>query len=134
VQFRRPSKPDVGINIAPLVDVVFLLVIFFAVTTTFLESAGLQLELPESSSTAQRDTKTLTVSLTAAGQLALDGETLQREALQERLRAALEEREQKFVLLRADTHAEHGDVVRVMDLIRESGAEGLTVDARPNIE
>ena len=132
MQFRRPSKPDVGINIAPLVDVIFLLVIFFAVTTTFLESAGLQLELPESSSTAQRETKTLTVSLTAAGELALDGETLQRDVLQERLRAALEEREQKFVLLRADTHAEHGDVVRVMDLIRESGAEGLTVDARPD--
>lgn len=134
MQFRRPSKPGVGINIAPLVDVIFLLVIFFAVTTTFLESAGLQLELPESSSTAQRETKTLTVSLTAAGQLALDGETLEREALRERLRAALEEREQKFVLLRADTHAEHGEVVRVMDLIRESGAEGLTVDARPSSE
>jgi len=134
VQFRRPSAPEVGINIAPLVDVVFLLVIFFAVTTTFLETAGLELELPESTSSAKRETESLVVTLTTDGQLALDGEILERDVLQQRLREALEQRQQKVVLLRADTHSEHGDVVRVMDLIRDAGAEGLTVDARPGGE
>ena len=55
MQFRKFSRQNVAINIAPLVDVVFLLVIFFAVSTTFLETAGLKLELPTSSSTAQRE-------------------------------------------------------------------------------
>ena len=59
MQFRRSGQQDVQINIAPLVDVVFLLVIFFAVSTTFLESAGLKLELPSSSSTAERETRTV---------------------------------------------------------------------------
>ena len=131
MQFRRPSKPNVGINIAPLVDVVFLLVIFFAVTTTFLETAGLRLELPASTSTAKREVRVLTVSLARDGQLSLDGDSVERGQLADRLRRALEEREQKSVLLRADARAQHGEVVRVMDLIRAAGATGLTVDARP---
>jgi biopolymer transport protein ExbD len=48
----------------------------------------------------------------------------------ERLRAAMKETDRKVVVLRADTHTEHGAVVKIMDLIRDSGAEGLTVAAR----
>ena len=130
MQFRRPSKPNVGINIAPLVDVVFLLVIFFAVSTTFLETAGLELELPASTSTATREPQALVVALTADGKLALDGEVMAPEELQSRLASGLEGRSDKSVVLRADTNSRHGEVVRLMDLIRAAGAEGLTVDAR----
>ena len=130
MQFRKFSKPNVAINIAPLVDVVFLLVIFFAVSTTFLETAGLKLELPTSSSTAEREPRELTVLLAADGTLSFAGDTVDHEQLGGRLRSALEQTERKIVVLRADTATSHGEVVRVMDLIRESGAEGLTVAAR----
>ena len=130
MQFRRSGQQDVQINIAPLVDVVFLLVIFFAVSTTFLESAGLKLELPASSSTAERETRTLTVSLTTDGVLYLADEEVTRADLTESLRTQLEQTDDKVVILRADTHVEHGEVVRVMDLIRDAGAEGMTIDAR----
>ena len=130
MQFRRSGEQEVQINIAPLVDVVFLLVIFFAVSTTFLESAGLKLELPASSSTAERETRTLTVSLTTDGVLYLADEEVTRADLTESLRTQLEQTDDKVVILRADTHVEHGEVVRVMDLIRDAGAEGMTIDAR----
>jgi biopolymer transport protein ExbD len=130
MQFRKVSRGGVAINIAPLIDVVFLLVIFFAVSTTFLETAGLKLELPESSSTATRQAREITVFLAADGELSYEGETLDAEALRGRLQEALEESEKKIVVLRADTHTPHGKVVELMDLIRESGAEGLTIAAR----
>ncbi len=130
MQFRPPTHPPAAINIAPLVDVVFLLVIFFAVSTTFLETAGLKLELPSSSSTAPRESRELTVLLGEDGTLSFDGEIIDREALGVRLRAALERSERKLVVLRADRSARHGEVVGVMDVIRESGAEGLTLDAK----
>ena len=130
MQFRRKSKAEIAINIAPLVDVIFLLVIFFAVSTTFLETAGLKLELPESSSTAKREAEDITVFLGADGTLSFGDEQVDEEQLMERLRAALTETDRKVVVLRADTHTEHGAVVKVMDLIRDSGAEGLTVAAR----
>ena len=130
MRFRKATRPTVAINIAPLVDVIFLLVIFFAVSTTFLETAGLRLELPTSSSTAEREPREITVLLAADGTLSFEGDTLDHEQLRQRLRPALEATERKIVVLRADTNTAHGEVVRVMDLIRESGAEGLTVAAR----
>ena len=132
MRFRKATRPTVAINIAPLVDVIFLLVIFFAVSTTFLETAGLRLELPTSSSTAEREPREITVLLAADGTLSFEVDTLDHEQLRQRLRPALEATERKIVVLRADTNSSHGDVVRVMDLIRESGAEGLTVAARSN--
>ena len=118
-----------AINIAPLVDVIFLLVIFFAVSTTFLETAGLKLELPSSSSTADQELKELTVLLDAQGTILFEEEILTVEQLGPTLRAALTERQRKLVVLRADKTTSHGDVVRLMDVIREAGAEAMTVAA-----
>jgi len=131
VQFRRPTQPQASINIAPLVDVVFLLVIFFAVSTTFLETSGLKLELPSSSSTAERQPTELTVLLAADGTLSFDGEIVEVTQLGGLLRPALDETERKLVVLRADREARHGEVVAVMDAIRDAGADSMTVDTRP---
>ncbi len=130
MQFRRPNTPAASINIAPMVDVVFLLVIFFAVSTTFLETSGLKLELPSSSSTAQRDSAQLAVLMSEDGTLSFDGEIVDRVELARRLKAALSTEEQKLVILRADRSASHGDVVALIDLIREAGAVDLTLAAR----
>lgn len=130
MNFRRPGKLKVMIEIAPLVDVVFLLVIFFAVSTSFLEKSGMKLDLPSSTSTAEREASEITVNLGADGRMEFMGEPVTAEDLPDMLRQALEEHGRNVVVLRADTNTSHGDVVRVMDLIRESGAEGLTVAAR----
>jgi biopolymer transport protein ExbD len=131
VQFRRPVQTSTSINIAPIVDVVFLLVIFFAVSTTFLEDAGLKLELPSSTSTAARESEPLTVLLGADGTLFFEGRETDHARLRERLQQTLEGREVRRVVLKADGGARHADVVRVMDVIRDSGADALTVAARP---
>jgi biopolymer transport protein ExbD len=130
VQFRRRARPDFALNIAPLIDVVFLLVIFFAVSTTFLDTAGLRLELPESGSTTTRSERDVTVLLAQDGTIVFDGATVELEALENRLRDVLRTREDRIVVLRADAAATHGQVVRVMDRIHAAGAAGLTVAAR----
>jgi biopolymer transport protein ExbD len=70
------------------------------------------------------------VVLSADGQLAFEDEVLDGAALRDKLRAALEQTDKKMVVLRADTHTEHGEVVKAMDLIREAGALGIRVDAK----
>lgn len=132
MQFRRPHPPNVSINIAPLVDVVFLLVIFFAVSTTFLETSGLELELPSSTSTTEREPQQLTVSLAADGSVSFDGEIIGRKELGQQLRDRLaDEGTSQKVVLQADEGTRHGDVVRVIDVIRTAGAAGISVAARP---
>ncbi len=130
MHFRRPSRLRVMIDIAPLVDVVFLLVIFFAVSTSFLDTSGLKLDLPTSNATAQRSAREITVNLAADGRMEFDGAVVDRDALLAGLRKALEGSDKKIVVLRADTETPHGVVVNVMDLIREAGADGLTIATR----
>jgi biopolymer transport protein ExbD len=130
MQFRRPGKLRIGIDIAPLVDVVFLLVIFFAASTTFLETSGLKLQLPRSTATAERQSHEIAVYLAADGEVEFDGERVDLDQLQQRVRGALEGADSKIVVLRADTATPHGKVVEVMDAIRRAGAEGLTVATR----
>jgi biopolymer transport protein ExbD len=131
LQFRRPSPSQASIDIAPLVDVVFLLVIFFAVSTTFLDTSGLKLELPASSATAKREPSAITVLLAADGTLSFEGQVVDRSELGQRLRPVLEAADRKLVVLKADREARHGAVVAVMDVIRDAGAESMTVDTRP---
>jgi biopolymer transport protein ExbD len=130
MQFRRPSAPQAVIDIAPLVDVVFLLVIFFAVSTTFLDTAGLKLDLPSSTSTAEHEPRELTVLLAADGTLSFDGNILEKEALGNELREALDAQEVKMVELKADREARHGDVIGVMDVIRNAGALEMRLGAQ----
>ena len=134
MQFRRSGSPEVQINIAPLVDVVFLLVIFFAVSTTFLENAGLELTLPNSSSSADVPRSQVSIVVTAAGLLYLDGEQVDEQGLSEQLSERLAAMEQKLVVLEADTETPHGKVVRVMDIAREAGATDLNIAAERSPE
>lgn len=131
MKFARTSGSQASINIAPLVDVVFLLVIFFAVSTTFLETAGLKLELPTSTSSTDRPSDPLAVLMDREGALSVDGEKVTLEQLGSRLAPLIERSEEKLVELRADEAARHGDVVAVIDRIKSAGALGVALRAKP---
>ena len=130
MEFPRPPRRDVRIDISALIDVVFLLLIFFAVSTTFLESTGLDLELPSADTSAAPETRDVTVWIGEEGNLRFDGRDLQLADLETDLKAALEQAERKFVVIMADRNARLEQVVQVMDLARKSGAVGLTIASK----
>lgn len=119
------------INVTSLIDVVFLLLIFFVVTSTFLERPGLDLSLPEASSAEVAARDETTVVLAADGGTTLDGEPVAPGDLTEALRSRLEESATGRVVLEADERVPHGRVVQAMDAAREAGAAGLVVATRP---
>jgi biopolymer transport protein ExbD len=119
----------IKIDMSALIDVVFLLLIFFAVTATFLDTSGLELELPAADSSAPRETEDVTVWIGSEGNLRFDGRDLALADLGPELRRALEENPRKFVVLMADRNARLETVVQVMDLARQNGALGLTIGA-----
>ena len=130
MRFREGKNLIVRIDISPLVDVVFLLVIFFAVSTTFVEMSGLKLSLPVSSSTAEKESDEITVFLTETGEILYRGSSINQNELQKQLREDLKISDSKFVIIKADEKSQHGDVVTVMDAARNAGAEGMTIATR----
>lgn len=131
MRFREESRRKVSINVTSLIDVVFLLLIFFVVTSTFLERPGLDLSLPEASSAEVATPREVTVQLQAEGRILVDGEPIELAALSESLAARLDEAETRRVVLEADERVPHGRVVGVMDAARSAGASGIVVATRP---
>jgi biopolymer transport protein ExbD len=117
--------------VTSLIDVVFLLLLFFVVTSTFLERPGLDLTLPAASlaEVARRDEVTL--ELDAEGGVWLQGRRVAEEALEGELQAALAAGGTERVVLEADEQVSHGRVVAAMDAARRAGATGLVVATRP---
>lgn len=129
----RPSRRRrrVSLNLTSLIDVLFLLLIFFMLTSTFRQVGEMELELPESSTSspapAGQEVKPTEVVLRADGSVLLDGEAIDQEQLVQRLRERVAAREDARVMLNAEADARHADVVRLIDIVREVGFAGLSL-------
>jgi biopolymer transport protein ExbD len=133
VKFARRQDTTSGTPLAPLLDVVFLLLIFFVVTTSFAES-HVPLDLPEASSGKPGEESALRIEIDAEGGIVVEGESLGLEDLGLRLGEA--HAEQRPIEIRADRTSEHGRFVTVLDLARQVGIEaiGIAVDADAPVE
>ena len=126
----RHRQRRASVDMSPLIDVVFLLLIFFAVTTTFLEQSGMDLELPESSTAPATTVEAIIVEISGGGEIRLDGEAVTADALEQRV-AALDEDDRAKITVRADRSIDLGTWVRVLDALRKGGAEGISLPMVP---
>jgi biopolymer transport protein ExbD len=111
---------DAGINMTPMIDIVFLLLIFFLTATTFArEEVEMDLKLPEARSGVEPDrAHPLVVQVLADGRLTFDGREVTLEALRQKLLAAAARNRQQSVLVRGDKHAQFGLGMQVLDACR----------------
>lgn len=113
-----------------MVDVVFLLIIFFMVSTTFITlETGLPVDLPQATTAESQAQGLPTVTVDADGQVYLGGSAISEDALVPALETLLAERNTGVVILRADQNVSHGTTVRIMDAIKRAGAERVAIAA-----
>jgi len=116
------------LNLTPLIDIVFLLLVFFLLTAHFVEDEAISIDLPEASSSAlTNDDEYVEVIITSDGNLLVDGKTLATDVLESKLRGALHAPGKRFVRLRGDTESRFGLAVHVIDAARSAGAESLDI-------
>ncbi len=122
-QRKRSTAPE--LNVTSLVDVIFILLIFFMLTTSFSQSAGLDVDLPEAaSSTAQGlDENVGVIVIGAGGEIRFNEDVMSDENLEETLKQWQEMHgDRSELVIQADEQAPHGAVVRVLD-----AAQGATI-------
>lgn len=134
MRFGSGERRKALINVTSLIDVVFLLLLFFVVTSTFLERPGLDLSLPAASPTEVARRDEVTVELDADGATWLDGARMEPADLEAGIERALASAGTERVVLEADERVPHGRVVEAMDAARRAGATGLVVATRPREE
>lgn len=129
----KPQEPA-DINLTPLIDVVFLLLIFFMVSTTFNRDSELSIELPSASAQAQpRQPESIEVAIDAQGRFYVNGRQLlntQSKTLRQALHTAAGDNESPPVIISADAKTPHQAVVQIMDAARELGFVRLTFATR----
>ncbi|RMF90216.1 MAG: biopolymer transporter ExbD [Nitrospinota bacterium] len=130
IEFTRRKRVENTLNIAPLIDIVFLLLIFFLLTSTFMHT-GIELTLPEAQTAEVQDVEEHVISLTGEGELYLDLEPVSWEDLPERLQQSLANSPEKVVVINADRGVPLGFFVRAMDISRQAGALEVTISTRP---
>ena len=115
------------IDIAPLIDIVFILLIFFMVTTTFARDREIDLQRPSAQSGALADNHALRITVDRTGRIRADGERIHPWMLQARLRGLLDGRPSRQVLVVADRGLDTGRLVEVVDGCRLAGASDVAV-------
>jgi len=122
VNFSRARRVDPVVDVTPLIDIIFQLVLFFMVSTTFVSAPGIEVDLPRSSSdTVLRDKDDLSVWVAADGAVYVDEEPVDFSGLKSALSRAAQENPSTLIVLKADRSVDHGRVVAVMDAARSRG-------------
>jgi biopolymer transport protein ExbD len=125
VQRRRSSQV---LNLTPLIDIVFLLLVFFMLTAHFIEDQAIDIQLPEAQSSQPSDEDdTVEVALLPNGEILVDKRPAALDNLEETLRGALHTPGKRFVRLRGDQNAFFGTGIKIIDAARNAGAESLDI-------
>ena len=129
MNFRQLRRPEVSINLTPLIDVVFLLLIFFMVSTSFSELTQLVVELPEAEGAPATNDEALILNVDVSGNMTLNGESVPNDArgLLLALRQQLSGNTDILVTLSADAMTPHQYVVTAMDVAAQLNITRLTI-------
>lgn len=131
MRFRSMATEEVHINLTPLIDVVFLLLIFFMVTTTFNRYAELKIQLPEATADPQQKQEILLeLVIDSAGRYYINGQALvntQAKTLTAALRKVIEGSQNPTMIIRADARTPHQSVVTAMDSANRVGLSRLSI-------
>ena len=127
---RLQDEPEIPaqINIVPMIDVIFAILTFFIMSTLFLtRSEGLSVNLPSAKSAKVQPVAPITLTIDAQGKIALNRKAIQLSALDRSLRQTIQPNRETLVVVNADRSVPHGQVVAVMDVLRQVPGAKLAI-------
>jgi len=122
---RKPRRSAVQLPLTSLIDIVFLLLIYFLLTTNFLVDEGIAIKLPQAKAAAPQTEEVITIIVDAAGDAYIENQKISPAALFDRLQALMGPNRDEMVVVRADRTVMLNRVVKVMDIAKAAGAGRL---------
>ena len=119
------------INISPLIDMVFILLIFFIVTTVFVEETGVEVTKPQAASQIQLEKNCILIAITANNNVVYGGREIGVNGVRGVVKRLIQDDPRMPVIIQADERVPHGKVVEVMDVAKTSGFDKLAIATRP---
>lgn len=122
MRIRRPSQAVKVLNITPLIDVVFILLVFFMLATNFASYRLIRVETPRETEVVKTTEGAIVIAISSDGSLVFDGRTIEREALAEEIGAVVEIDPGRVFLVRPGEDVTLQEAIQVYDAARRAGA------------
>jgi biopolymer transport protein ExbD len=125
------TQDETEVNITPMLDIVFILLIFFIVTTSFIRETGIDPQRPEAATATKQERGNILIGVSASGQVWMDKRPVELGAVRQLVEQARNESPESSVVIIADERASTGIVIDLMDQVRLGGVLNISVAAQP---
>jgi biopolymer transport protein ExbD len=125
----KPQEAGVGVNLTPLIDMVFILLIFFMVTSSFVKEAGVDVNRPSAQTAVTQEQGNVVVAVTKAGEIWIDQRPVDIRSVRAQVERLHAENPEGSVIILADEEARTGLLIQVMDQVRLAGVSNLAIAA-----
>ncbi|MBM3514899.1 MAG: biopolymer transporter ExbD [Alphaproteobacteria bacterium] len=126
-KFSERKREEAEMDMTPMLDVTFIMLIFFIVTASFVKESGVTIERPDADTGTKQQRAAILVGIDAGGGIHVNNDQIDIRAVGATIEKMLAENPQGTVVIQADKRAKSGDVIVVMNQIREAGAEGVAI-------
>jgi len=127
---RIQSEEESEVNLTPMLDVVFIMLIFFIVTASFVKEAGIDINRPNAATAERKERGNILVALTESGQVWIDRRQVDVRAVRANIERLHAENPQGAVVIQADKNSKNGLLVQVMDAARLAGVPSVSIAAK----
>ncbi len=126
---RNRAEDESEVNLTPMLDVVFIMLIFFIVTASFVKEAGIDVTRPPAATAERKERGNILIAITENDQIWMDRRQVDPRALRANIERLHAENPQGSVVIQADEESKNGLLVRVMDAARLAGVESVALAA-----
>ena len=126
---RKARRQSVEVNIAPLIDMVFILLIFFLVTTSFVKETGVEINRPAAATAVSKEKSNVLIGITSDNRIFMDKREIDVRSVRANVERALAENPEAGVVIVADKASSTGIAIKVMDGCKLAGAKNLAIAA-----
>ncbi len=129
---RQREEDETEINITPMLDIVFIMLIFFIVTTSFVKEPGISPQRPTADTAAEKTRGNVLIAISQTGQIWMDKRSVELNQVRTLVEAALAENPESSAVIIADEQANSGVLIDLMDQIRLGGIGNISIAAEPS--
>ncbi len=126
---RRSSVEEDEVNLTPMLDVVFIMLIFFIVTASFVKESGMDVNRPDAATAVVKPRGNILVAITPSGQIWIDKRQVDVRSVRANIERLYAENPQGAVVIQADSESKNGLLVAVMDAAKLAGVENISIAA-----
>lgn len=126
---RQKASDDVGVDLTPMLDVVFIMLIFFIVTASFVKESGLDVNRPDAATAERKERGNILVAISDSDQIWIDRRQVDARAIRAHIERMHAENPQGSVVIQADKNSRTGLLVQVMDAARLAGVDNVSLAA-----